>query len=207
MNKTNDSDEELADIGRAVSATGRVQIIQALSAGERSVEAIAAATRLSFANTSRHLRVLREAGLVDGRRDRQRVHYRLTGPAVLGLLDALRALAHLRPAEGDAPDTPIDRETLLERARRNEVRVIDVRSATEFAAGHVAGALSVPIEEIEQRAENFSRERELVAYSRGRSCPLARRAVEVLRARGFRAMRLVDGFPEWRAAGLPVEEG
>jgi rhodanese-related sulfurtransferase len=168
-----------------------------------------------MANASQHLQALREAGLVESRKQGLYVHYRLADPAVFELCRALRAVAEKRLAEldrlvrdhfGDRSDPePVKMQELLKRARKNEIVILDARPSREFAAGHIAGALSVPVEKLQQRLRELPKSKEYVAYCRGPYCIYADRAVEILRANGRRARRLVDGFPEWKAAGLPIE--
>ena len=206
---------QLSRIGKAVASPRRLELLEVLAQGERTVEALARETALSVANASHHLRILREARLVEARPDGTYVHYSLADPGVFELVRMIRRLAEERLAEVDrivhtylgARDQlePVSREELLARARAGTALVLDVRPAEEFRAGHIPGALSIPIEELEHRLAELPAGREVVAYCRGPYCVLAYRAVEVLRARGRRARRLVEGFPEWRAAGLPVE--
>jgi rhodanese-related sulfurtransferase/DNA-binding transcriptional ArsR family regulator len=204
-----------ARIGKAVSNANRLEILEFLAQGERSVEALAKVCRLSVANTSQHLQQLRQAGLVVARKQGQRVFYRLAGDEVVALIAMLRRLAERQLAEVerliDAYLTvkdglePVPAEELLERARSGLVTVVDVRPSEEFAAGHVPGAINVPLERLESRLHQLPREQEIVAYCRGPYCVLAFEAVAKLREKGFKARRLQDGFPEWKGAGLPVE--
>jgi rhodanese-related sulfurtransferase len=208
---------ELSKIGRALGSPNRLELIEILAQGERSVEALSRACGLSVANTSHHLHVLREARLADARRDGLFVHYRLSGPEVFALASMLRRVGEGNLAEvdrivrsyfGPRDDLePVRREELLERVKRGTVIVLDVRPAEEYRAGHVPGAKCVPLDRLEQRLAEFSEESEIVAYCRGPYCVMSYDAVAALRARGRRARRLVDGFPEWRAEGLPVEVG
>ncbi|OYV75746.1 MAG: ArsR family transcriptional regulator [Chromatiales bacterium 21-64-14] len=206
---------ELARVAKALSHGNRLELLEFLAQGPRSVESLAAVSGLSVANTSQHLQQLRQAGLVEARRDGQYVYYRLTGDDVVGLLTVLRTVAGRHVAEVDRlVETylrvrdrlePILREELLERARQGLVTVLDVRPPEEYAAGHLAGARNVPLEELERLLASLDPDQEIVAYCRGPHCVLAYEAVARLRAHGLRARRLQDGFPEWRAAGLPVE--
>ena len=207
--------EQFARVGGALSSPARLELLDVLAQGERSVDVIAERASLSVANTSRHLQILREAGLVEARKQGLRVFYRLADPGVYSLLQALRSLAEQRLAEVDRIVAayiggrdelePVTRPELLERARSGRVTVLDVRPAEEFEAGHIPGAVSIPIDELEERLGELPKGREVVAYCRGPYCVWSHRAVAALRASGRRARRLVDGYPEWRADGLPVE--
>jgi len=206
---------QFARIAKALSSPNRLELIDFLAQGERSVEALARVSGLSVANTSQHLQQLRQAGLVASRKDGQRVYYRLSGDDVVVLLDTLRQVADRHLAEVDrivhtyleARDAlePVPRTELLKRVRAGEVTVIDVRPPEEYAAGHVAGAVNVPLAQLEAYLWELDPGQEIVAYCRGPYCVLAYDAVAELRRRGFRARRMEDGFPEWRLAGLPVE--
>lgn len=207
--------EQFARIGKAVGSPRRLELLEVLAQGERTVEVLASQTSLSVANASHHLQTLREAGLVETRRDGLYVYYRLAGPDVFELTRMIRLLGERRLAEVDrivreyflARDQmePIGRDELVDRVQSGTVLVLDVRPTDEYRAGHIPGAISVPLDQIERRLKDLPPEREVVAYCRGPYCVLAFEAVEILRARGRRARRLVDGFPEWRAAGLPVD--
>ncbi len=206
---------QFARIGKAVSSANRLEILEFLAQGERSVEALAKVCRLSMANTSQHLQQLRQAGLVVARKQGQRVYYRLAGDEVVALIAMLRRLAERQLAEVDrlvdayltVKDglEPVPAEELLERARSGLVTVVDVRPSEEFAAGHVPGAVNLPLEQLESRLHQLPRDQEIVAYCRGPYCVLAFEAVAKLRDKGFKARRLQNGFPEWKSAGLPVE--
>ena len=207
---------QFARIGKALSNANRLEIIEYLAQGERSVEALAGVSGLSVANTSQHLQQLRQAGLVESRKDGQRVFYRLTGDDVVELLNALRKVAdrHLadvsRLVDGylttrdEMEAVPADE--LMDRVKRGEVTVLDVRPAEEYAAGHLPGAINVPMNELEQHIRTLPARAEIIAYCRGPYCVLSYDAVARLRESGFRARRLEDGFPEWKIAGLPVEK-
>jgi len=209
--------EQFARIGKAVAHPKRIELLDLLCQGERSVEVLAEAAAMSVTNTSAHLRVLREARLVSTRKEGTRVFYRLADDAVCDFFVNLRDLASDRYAEVDrivrdyfeARDElePVDREELLERAGQGEVVVLDVRPREEYEAGHIPGAVSVPLKELRQRMASLPKGAEIVAYCRGPYCVLAPQALELLRRRGFTARRLLDGFPEWRRAGLPVAVG
>lgn len=208
--------EHFARIGKALASARRVELLDLLCQGERSVEALARAARMSVTNTSQHLHILRSARLVEARKQGTKVIYSVADENVCRFFLQLCELAHARLAEVDQlvrchldgdPFDAVTREELLERFERGDVLVLDVRPPDEFAAGHIAGAVSVPLEELEDRLDALPAEGEIVAYCRGPYCLLASRALELLRANGFRARRLEDGFPEWRLAGLPVAVG
>jgi len=210
--------EQLARVGLALGSAGRLQILEFVAQGERSVDALAAMTGLSVANTSKHLQALRQAGLVAARKDGLRVYYSVAGDDVVTLVSALRAVAEHRVAEVERlvrlwlahrdEMEPIPAAELLERAKKGLVTVLDVRPAEEYAAGHVPGALNVPLDKLESYLSRLPKRKEVVAYCRGPYCLMSFEAVEKLRKRGWRARRLENGLPEWRAAGLPViQEG
>ena len=209
--------ERFAHIAAAFSSPKRIEIIDLLAQGERNVEALAQQSGLSVANMSRHLQVLKGANLVASRKDGLLVFYRIADPMVLRGYRVLREISEARLAEvnrlvGDffaSTDglEPVAKEELLSRARRRNVIVIDVRPAEEYASGHIAGALSVPLADLERRLAELPRGKRIVAYCRGPYCVLAAEAVRLLRKRGRTAVRLKDGFPEWSEAGLPVESG
>jgi rhodanese-related sulfurtransferase len=209
--------DQLGRIAKGLDSPRRLEMLEVLAQGERSVEELAAQTGLSLANASRHLQVLRGARLVEARKDGLRVYYRLAEPQVYDPVRAIRSLAERRLAEIDglvrsylkARDEleAVPREELLRRALEGSVVVIDVRPPEEFRAGHIKGALSLPLDELERRIRELPARKEIVAYCRGPYCLMAYQAVETLRAKGRRARRLVEGLPEWRAADLPVEAG
>ena len=209
--------EQFARVGKVVAHPKRIELLELLAQGERSVDALAAATGMGVANTSAQLQVLRGARLVESRKDGTRVLYRAASDDVPRFVVALREVARARLAEVndvvrdwfDARDDlePVSRSELLERVLRNEVALIDVRPADEYAQGHIPGAVSVPLADLDRHMGTLRRRTEVVAYCRGPYCVLAPEAVERLRARGFRARRLEDGMPEWRLAGLPVAAG
>ncbi|MDA8110813.1 MAG: metalloregulator ArsR/SmtB family transcription factor [Betaproteobacteria bacterium] len=205
----------LAKVAQALASANRLQLLEYLAQGERSVEQLAAMAGLTVANTSRHLQGLRHAGLVVPRKQAQRVYYSIAGDEVVRLYDALRRAGEARAAEvekllrdyvgqRDALE-PIRAAELLERARSGVVTVLDVRPPEEYAAGHLRGALNVPLERLESGLARLPKKREVVAYCRGPYCLMSFEAVAMLRKRGWRARRLEEGFPEWKAAGLPVE--
>lgn len=212
-----DLHEQFARIGKALSSPRRVELLDLLCQGERSVDALAGASGMTVNNTSQHLQALRAARLVDTRKEGTRVIYRVAGDDVCRFFFALRELAGARLAEVEQfvrrylESTEgyelVGRAELLERARHHGTVVLDVRPLDEYASGHIPGAISVPLEELEHRIASLPRDTEIVAYCRGPYCLLAPQAVELLRERGFDARRLEDGFPEWRLAGHPVATG
>lgn len=206
---------EFATVARALGSQHRLEILEHLAQGERGVEALAERVGLTVANASQHLQQLRRAGLAASRRDGKFVLYRLADDGVLGLMAALSGIAERNLAEVDRirrsyfddRDSlePVSREDLLQRTRDGLVTVLDVRPSDEFAAGHLPGAINIPLSELETRLAELDPGHEIVAYCRGPWCVLSFEAVAALRERGFRVRRLEDGLPEWRAAGLPVE--
>lgn len=209
--------EQFARIGKALSSPRRIELLDLLAQSERPVESLAAASDMSVALASSHLQALRAARLVEARRDGQRVHYRLAGDDVYRLLSVLRDAARARLAELEVavvayletPDElePVTRAELWDRARSGAVTILDVRPHEEYLAGHIPGALSVPLEEVGELLTHLPPEAEIVAYCRGPYCVLAPQAVALLRSHGHPARRLADGFPEWRLAGLPIAVG
>jgi rhodanese-related sulfurtransferase len=192
-----------------------LELLDLLCQGEKSVETLASQAGLSVKNASAHLRALRAARLVETRKEARYVYYRLADESVGTFFVALRSLAESRLAEvrevareyfsGHVDMTPVDRQRLLERVMAGDVVVLDVRPAAEFRAGHIPGARSVPLDELRQTLGSIPRDQDVVAYCRGPYCVLALEAVQLLRAEGYRAMRLEEGVAEWRAAGRPVE--
>ena len=209
--------EQLARIGKAVASPPRLELLDLLCQGPRTVEVLAREAGLSVANTSQHLQTLHSARLVEARREGLYVTYRLADQQVCEFYRTLRTLAEGRLAEieailrrfnsGRESLEPVEKQTLLERVRRAEVIVLDVRPPEEYRAGHIPGAVSIPLKELEAQLSTLPRDREIVAYCRGPYCVLAVEAVKLLRAQGFQAVRLEDGVPEWRAGGLPVAVG
>lgn len=208
---------QFAAVAKAAAHPHRLELLEQLAQGERSVEVLADRTRVSVANASQHLQQLRRAGLVAARRDGKFVFYRLADDAVLGLLTSLRRIAELQSAEvervvrsyfndRDSLEA-VSRLELMDRLKAGIVTVLDVRPEDEFALGHLPGAINLPLSELEKRLADLDPSREIVAYCRGPYCVLSYEAVAMLRARGFKVRRLEDGLPEWRAAGLPVEAG
>ena len=207
--------EEFARVAQALAHAHRLALLEQVAQGERTVDALALAAGLSVANTSQHLKLLRAAGLVASRRDGKFVLYRLADEQVLELINAVRRVAERNVAEvarivgayftkRDELE-PVSHAELLERLRLGLVTVIDVRPRDEFRLGHISGALSVPLEDLEAHLAEFDPGQEIVAYCRSAYCVLSFEAVAALRTRGFLVRRLEDGFPEWRAAGLPFE--
>lgn len=208
---------QFATVAKTLGHAHRLELLEQLAQGERTVEVLADRTGLSVANTSQHLQSMRRAGLVTNRRDGKFVYYRMADDAVLELLAALRRIAERNVAEVDRVvrgyfnerDSleAVSREELLERSRAGTVTILDVRPEDEFALGHLPGALNIPLHELQARLGEINPKQEIVAYCRGAYCVLSYEAVAKLRAQGFKARRLDDGLPEWRAAGLPVVSG
>jgi rhodanese-related sulfurtransferase len=207
--------DAFAGVGKALASGRRIELLDVLANGERTVETLAGEGALSVANTSQHLQVLRRAGLVASRRAGTSVYYRLAGPEVVALWRVLRNLAVSRLAEVERLAAAYlgDREALepmtrQELARRLEdgdsLVVLDVRPAAEHAAGHLPGAVSIPVGELRRRLSELPRDQEIVAYCRGPFCAFAHEAVSLLRREGYSARRLEEGLPEWEAAGLAV---
>lgn len=203
---------EFARVGQALASPLRLELLDLLAQGERSVEQLAETAAARVGNTSAQLQRLRDAGLVTARREGTRVYYRLAGDDVVTLLTALRTTgtAHRAEAEraaaaylGEAVEE-IGREELLSRARAGEVTVLDVRPAVEYEAGHIPGSVSIPVDELAARLDEIPENGEIVAYCRGAYCVFAHDAVRMLTGDGRRARRLEDGFLEWKLAGLPV---
>lgn len=206
-----------AEVAKALASGRRAEIVDLLAQGERSVEEIADELGQTVANTSHHLRAMARAGLLTTRRDGTRIIYRLASERVAELWSALRdvAIDHVAGIErlagaylGDRDGVEvIDREELAARLKRGDVVVLDVRPESEYAAGHVAGARSVPIAELRRQLRALPKGSDVVAYCRGPYCVYADEAVRELNRKGFKARRLIDGFPEWKRAGLPVAAG
>ena len=207
--------EQFAGIAKALSHAHRLQLLELLAQGERNVEALAKVAGLSIANTSRHLQHLRLAGLVVTRKKGLYVFYSLAGNDVIDLLRALRLSGERHTSEVNrvvsgyfnARDSlePISREELVERCAKGLVEVLDVRPAEEYKSGHIPDAVNVPLKDIEKHIANLPKGQEVIAYCRGPYCILAYEAVARLREKGVEARRLEEGYPEWKAAGLPVE--
>ena len=207
--------DAFARAAKALASGRRIELLDVLANGERTVEALAGEVGLTVANTSQHLQILRQAGLVTSRREGTSVHYRLAGPEVFELWRTLRTLAASRLAEVErltaaylgARDElePVTREELARRLQDGDnLVVLDVRPAAEYAAGHLPGAVSIPVAELRRRLAELPGDREIVAYCRGPYCAFAHEAGVLLREAGVSARRLEDGLPEWQAAGLAV---
>jgi rhodanese-related sulfurtransferase len=206
---------QFARVGKALSSPQRLELLELLAQGERTVDSLAQETALSVANVSQHLKALRAACLVESRKQGLFVWYRLADPIVFELSRTLRTVAERRLAElerivseqfGDRSEAEaVSIKELRRRGRSGDVVVLDTRPAGEYAAGHIPGALSMPVDDLEKRLQELPKKKAFVAYCRGPYCIYADRAVEILRASGRRASRLREGFPDWRAAGMPVE--
>lgn len=206
---------DLAEIARTLGHAHRLMLLEHIAQGERSVERLAELTDLTVANASQHLQHLRRAGFVETRRDGKRVLYRLGSGPVEAMLASLRGYAdHMRseirqlaadPNNAEGRHDSISREELLERIRAGDITLLDVRSAEEYALGHLPGALNIPAEELEQRLSELPPKQDVVAYCRGPYCVLSTNAAAFLGARNFRVLRLAAGFPDWKAAGLSIE--
>lgn len=207
--------EQFARIGKAVSHPRRLELVELLAQGERSVEILANAAQLTVANTSQHLQQLRSAGLVTSRKEGLRVYYRLANESVVEMLEAMQRLADNSLAEVNRIVSayrslqeqmePIGAQELLTRMKDGKVTLLDVRPQEEYDAAHVAGAISIPLNEIESRIHELDPNCEVVAYCRGYFCLLADDAVSRLRRNGISARRLESGFPKWKRNGMPVE--
>jgi ArsR family transcriptional regulator len=206
----------LAEVAQALGHPHRLELLEHVAQGERSVEELAARANLSFANTSRHLQILRRARLVDTERRGKRVLYRLAGETeVVEVMRALGRVGERNVAEVSRVMTDyfhardaleaVSREDLISRLRDGLVTILDVRPEDEFALGHLPGALNIPLGKLEDRLGELPADREVIAYCRGPYCVLSVEAVAALRARGYLVRRLEDGYPEWKAAGLPIE--
>lgn len=208
---------QFAAVAKTLGHAHRLELLEQLAQGERSVEVMADRIGLSIANASQHLQHLRRAGLVANRRDGKFIYYRLADDAVLDLLAGLRRVAERNVSEVDRVVRSyfddrdnleaVSRKELRRRLREGSVTVLDVRPEDEFALGHVPGALNIPLRALKTRLSELDPAQEVVAYCRGPYCVLSYEAVAALRAKGFKAWRLEDGLPEWRAAGLPVATG
>lgn len=206
---------QFARVGKALSSANRLELLEFLAQGERSVDELSKVSGLTMANTSQHLQQLRLAGLVSCTKQGLKVYYRISGDDVIELFGVLRTVAERHIAEVDklvntyltVKDNlePIPARELLERARTGMVTVLDVRPHEEFEAGHVPGAINIPLNELEDHLDDLDPEHEVVAYCRGPHCVLAFDAVETLRKKGRKARRLEDGYPEWKANGFPID--
>ncbi len=207
---------QFARLGKAVSAPKRIELLELLCQGPRTVEALAGQAALSIANASQHLQILRRARLVDAQKKGLFVEYRLADEGVLRFIHTMRALAEARLAEvGEITNAylksrgaleRVSGDELMKRVRNGEVTVLDVRPAEEYRAGHIPGARSVPVSELGKRFAELPKNREIVAYCRGPQCVMAIEAVELLRKKGFRARRMEEGVMDWRARGWRIEK-
>ncbi len=206
---------QFARVAKAMGSGNRLELLEFLAQGERSVDALARVSGLAVANTSQHLQQLRQAGLVSSRKVGKKVYYRLSGDDVAALFGALRDVAERRLADVErlvatyltVKDSlePVPAGELLERVREGLVTVVDVRPPEEYAEGHLPGAVNIPLADLEKHLDELVPKREIVAYCRGPHCVLAFDAVVRLREKGINARRLDGGLPEWKLAGLPVE--
>lgn len=207
--------ESIGRVALALGSSARLQMLEFVAQGERSVDALAAMTGFSIANTSKHLQALRQAGLVTARKEGLRVYYSIAGNDVAALVSALREVAEHRVADVEQvlrvwlahrdEMEAVPAGEVLDRAKKGLVVVLDVRPPEEFAAGHLPGAVNIPIHELERRLKELPKRQEVIAYCRGPYCLMSYDAVSLLRKKGRKARRLEAGLPEWRAAGLPIE--
>lgn len=208
--------EQFARIGKALSSPKRIELLELLCQGPRTVESLADQAAISIANASQHLQILRRARLVDAQKQGLHVEYRLADEQVLKFLDATRHLAESRLAEigeimkaflkeRDSLERVAGKE-LLQRVREGGVTVLDVRPAEEYRAGHIPGARSVPLGELTKRLSELPKNRDIVAYCRGPQCVMAIEAVQLLRSKGFRAHRMEEGVIDWRVRGWRLEK-
>lgn len=207
--------QQLARIGSALSSAVRLELLELLAQGERSVDQLSALTGATVANASQHLQKLKQAGLIVARKQGQFVFYRIAGDEVIGMLSAMSRVGEAHVAEIERivrmyflsrdDFEPVPPAELLDRARRGLVTVLDVRPPEEFASGHVPGALNIPVEQLARRLRDLPKGKEVIAYCRGPFCLMSFEAVQLLRKKGIKARRLQDGMPEWRTAGMPVE--
>ena len=208
--------ENFARVAKALASANRLELLEALAQGERSVDGLAQASGMSVANTSNHLRIMREGGLVQSRKEGTQVIYSLSDEKVPMLLAGIRYVAerHLAEVERIVREnfnnrdklTPVRREELLGLVKSGEAMVIDVRPSTEYDAGHIEGAVNIPLELLTQRLSKLPKGQEIVAYCRGPYCMMSFDAVDQLREHGYRARRLEDGYPEWKSEHLPVDK-
>lgn len=208
---------QFARIGKALASPHRLELLELLGQAERTVESLAQELGISIASVSQHLQALRQAALVESRKQGLFVYYRLADPAIADLCRALRIVSERRLADLDrivrshfgerVGAEPVSMPELLKRSRSAGVVILDTRPPNEYEAGHIAGAISMPVDELRRRLKELPKDKDYVAYCRGPYCVYADQAVEFLEAKGRRARRLLEGFPDWRAAGLPIETG
>lgn len=208
--------EHFARVAKSMASPSRLELLEALAQGERSVEGLAQATGISVANTSHHLQILRDGGVVQSRKQGLQVIYSLNDPEIPTLLSGLRRLAerHIAEVERIVRENferldelkPVKREELLQLVSSGEAVVVDVRPAGEYQAGHIPGAISIPLDSLSKHLAKLPKNQEVVAYCRGPYCMFAFEAVSQLRSQGYKARRLEDGYPEWKAGQLPVEK-
>lgn len=206
---------QFAAVAKAVAHEHRLELLEALAQGERSVEILASRAGISIANASQHLQQMRRAGLIEARRDGKFVYYRLSDAAVLDLVAALTRIGERHVAEvgkivydyfqSRDDMEPVSRSELLVRMKKGEVQLLDVRPEDEFALAHLPGAMNIPLDRLKKKLSALDPAKEIIAYCRGPYCVLSFEAVAMLRAKGFRVRRLEDGLPEWKAASLPIE--
>jgi len=207
--------QQFANVANAFSSPKRLEIIDILAQGEKDVETLSKQVSITFANTSRHLQILKNARLVETKRDGVRIYYRLSDDKVFNCWKGLQSLAENRVAEirevlknfleERKAMKIISKDELWSRVQSNDVVVIDVRPVEEFNSGHIPGAISIPLVELKDRLNEIPSDREIVAYCRGPYCVLSPEAIKLLRDEGYKAFRLEEGLPEWKEAGLPVE--
>lgn len=208
--------EHFARVAKAMASPSRLELLEALAQGERSVDGLAKAVGISVANTSHHLQILRDGGVVRSRKEGLQVIYSLSDPEIPNILSGLRHVAerHLADVERIVRESfdhvdelkPVKRQELLRLVSAGEAVLIDVRPANEYEAGHIAGAINIPLESLPEHLARLPKTREVVAYCRGPYCMFAFEAVSQLRSKGYKARRLEDGYPEWKAGNFPVEK-
>lgn len=208
--------EHFARVAKSMASPSRLELLEALAQGERSVEGLAQATGISVANTSHHLQILRDGGVVQSRKQGLQVIYSLNDPEIPTLLSGLRRLAerHIAEVERIVRENferldelkPVKREELLQLVSSGEAVVVDVRPAGEYQAGHIPGAINIPLDSLSKHLAKLPKNQEVVAYCRGPYCMFAFEAVSQLRSQGYKARRLEDGYPEWKAGELPIKK-
>lgn len=208
---------QFAQVGKSLSNGNRLELLEFLAQGERTVDELSKVSGLTVANTSQHLQGLRRSGLVKSRAEGQKSYYRISDYSVVALLALMRKIAEDNIAEiqiliadylSSKDDLePVSRDELLKRAKKGAITVLDVRPEQEFESGHLPSAINIQLSELKNEMRRLPRKKEVVAYCRGPFCILAFEAVKQLRSKGYKARRLEDGFPEWKLDGLPIEEG